>query len=194
MERVDDIPASEFDNIISELRSLFTKDTKPQTFGIVTRRSQLPDYSKLCAARPLLYKYILEFGEKYVKIPFTSITVNQNNSKRRNATAVFIVSFGNFTGGELEVLDGEYAGVYDIKYKPVITTFKYAIKEHKGERYSLTFYQSKKATGIPSASVVLHDGRYLFKRGDDIVYNTPCKKYLSGVIRKESREVVHSFW
>jgi len=184
------ISASEFADIISELKrqplSVNAYRNKAgsgrsQAFGVVGRRSLPPDYSRLCWLRPYLYKLLLEFATKHVKIPFTSITVNQNyaaapHKDKGNVGDSFLVAFGDYQGGDLELLEGNMKGIHDIRYKPLITDFSkvlHSVKGFTGDRYSLVFYTAKKSEGLPLPSVELLEGKYVFKRGGEVVKGLP---------------------
>jgi len=181
----------DFDLIVKELERQPIEVTKyrlksgvgrSQVFGVVNRRSVHPDYSRHCWKRPYLYKLILEFAEKFVDIPFNACTINQDykaaaHKDRGNVGDSFLVAFGDYIGGELEILEGPLKGLHDVKYKPVVTDFSavlHEVKDFLGHRYSLVFYKLDvqkrfKDTVIPSASVVQQDGKWFFKRGDQIV-------------------------
>jgi hypothetical protein len=212
MQRVDDIAPSEFLDIINELKRLSLPTNnyrnkagsgKSQTFGVVNRRSLEPDYSRLCWLRPLLYKHILDFAKKYVKIPFTSITLNQGyraaaHRDKGNIGDSLLVAFGDYSGGELELLEGEYSGVYDVKCKPLITDFQktlHSVKPFEGDRYSLVFYVARKSSGLPPPSVEFQNGKYVFMRGGIATLGLPhpLKGRKKGEIVKEEKEVSHSF-
>lgn len=152
---------------------------RSQAFGVVNRRCLPPDYSRQNWLRPYLYKLLLDFGQKYVPFEFNAITVNQNYqaSKHRdknNNGDSFLVAFGDYTGGELKIYEGDLSGTHDIKYKPIQADFSkiyHSVEPFTGERYSLVYYKfkSKRLVELPPASVVEKDGKYFFKRGDEII-------------------------
>jgi hypothetical protein len=156
---------------------------RSQTFGVVNRRCMPPDYSRHCWQRPYLYKLLLEFGKKFVTpagIPFTSITVNQNYlaSKHRdkgNVGPSYLVSFGPYTGGELQIFEGDLSGCHDVR-TPMVTDFSkvyHAVLPFTGDRYSLVYYVAKNSAGLPAPSVESVDGKLVFKRGDEVVRGLP---------------------
>jgi len=186
MFTTSEIPESEFSEIVKELErcplpvnNYRNKSGvgRSQTFGIVNRRCMPPDYSRLCWTRPYLYKLLLDFGAQNVKVPYTSITLNQDykaaaHRDKGNVGMSFLVAFGNFQGGELELLEGDCSGTYDINRKPITTDFSkvlHCVKEYAGNRYSLVYYTAKKSGHLPAASVIEQNGKYLFKRGDEII-------------------------
>jgi len=184
------IPAEEFAEIISELKrqplpiNAYRNKAgsgRSQAFGVVGRRSLAPDYSRLCWLRPYLYKLLLDFAAKWVTIPFTSITVNQSyaaapHKDKGNVGDSFLVAFGDYQGGELEVLEGDLKGMHNVRYTPLITDFSkvlHSVKEFTGDRYSLVFYTAKKSEDLPKPSVEVLEGKYVFKRGDEVVKGLP---------------------
>ena len=186
MFTTSEIPESEFSEIVKELERFplpvnnYRNKSgvgRSQTFGIVNRRCMPPDYSRLCWTRPYLYKLLLDFGAQNVKVPYTSITLTQDyreapHRDKGNVGMSFLVAFGNFEGGELEVLEGDCSGVYDINRKPITTELSkvlHCVKEYAGSRYSLVYYTAKKSGHLPAASVIEQNGKYLFKRGDEII-------------------------
>ena len=138
------------------------------------------DYSRNCWERPKLYGMLLEYAKKYVKVPFTSITVNQNycaapHYDKGNVGDSHIVAFGDYQGGELEIHEGARKGVYDVR-KPVITDFSkvlHSVREFTGTRYSLVFYTIKNAPPLPAPSVMFFMGKHWFKRGNKICTGLP---------------------
>ena len=204
------IDSAEFSDIILELQTKPISQNKyrnvagagrSQAFGVVGRRCLQPDYSRNCWTRPYLYHLLLEFGKKHVKIPYTSITVNQSykaaaHRDKGNISDSFLVAFGEYTGGELEVLEGCAKGVYDINRTPLVTDFSKAlhqVKDFQGDRYSLVYYVAKKSEGLPPASVRVEGGKYIFYRGEEAVKGLPHplkgRKRTLGNIIKEEKEV-----
>jgi len=153
---------------------------RSQAFGVVGRRCMPPDYSRLCWQRPYLYKLLLEYGAANVPCPFTSITVNMNyqataHRDRNNIGVSFLVGCGTYAGGELEILEGEMKGKYDIR-TPVITDFSkvlHAVLPFTGTRYSLVYYTANRSEGLPPPSTELIDGKWVFKRGDEVCRGLP---------------------
>jgi len=214
MIRTSEIPASEFSDILQELTRwplplntyrLKSGSGMTQTFGIVNRRCLPPDYSRLCWQRPQLYKMLIDFGSKHVSIPYTSITVNCDykalpHKDKGNIGLSYLVAFGNYEGGELQMLEGDDKGEYDIKHKGLIADFAatlHGVKEFKGNRYSLVFYTAKKSSHLPAPSVIIENGSYLFKRGDEIIttgLDHPLKgKKKALTFAREYKDVSHTF-
>lgn len=180
------IPEEAFAEILEELEKRplevnkyrnISGEGRSQAFGLVGRRCLPPDYSRQCWKRPLLYKLLLEFGKKHVPFEFTSITVNDNYlaSKHRdkgNSGDSFLVAFGSFTGGELKVHEGPLEGVHDIKNKALVTDFSkiyHSVEPFEGKRYSLVYYNLKNKVDVPPPSVIEQDGKFLFKRGEEVI-------------------------
>jgi hypothetical protein len=182
------IPAEAFADIQKELlrrplpMNLYRKkvaDGRSNVFGVVNRRSLPCDYSRLCWGRPYLYKLLLDFAEQYVKIPWTSITVNENylagpHQDRHNIGDSLLVGFGDYTGGELKVHTENHplSGLHDIKFKPLVMNFTehtHSVLPFTGNRFSLVFYtiDSFKLTPLPPASVKIEGEKYVFYRGDE---------------------------
>jgi hypothetical protein len=131
--------------------------------------------------RPLLYKLLLEFGAKYIPIPFTSITVNDcfraaPHRDKGNVGDSVVVAFGDYSkGGGLRMHEGVLEGVYDIKHAGIQADFSkttHSVEPFEGRRFSLVFYTASdkfgSAVALPPPSVALSDGKLVFKRGDEI--------------------------
>lgn len=188
-----DIPANAFSDIHTELlrQRLLVNPFRnvagvgrSQTFGVVNRRCLAPDYCRLCWARPYLYKLLLEFGATYVPFSFTSITVNDSyraapHRDKGNTGDSLVVAFGEYTGGDLRLHEGDDAGVYDIKHRGIVADFKatlHSVEPFEGRRFSLVFYniQHKRLVPLPPPSIVQNeDGKYAFKRGDEVCNGLP---------------------
>ena len=189
-----EIPEEAFSQILAELEkrplsvNRYRKkvgEGRSQAFGIVGRRSMPPDYSRNCWTRPYLYGLLLDFGRKYCSIPFTSITINQNykagqHRDRNNVGNSFLVSFGSFTGGELEIHEGDKKGVWDICRKPIIEDFSknlHSVKDFSGTRISLVFYTYHcpryPTPSFPPPSVRQEGKKWFFYRGDQKCLHLP---------------------
>ena len=185
---------------------------RSQAFGLVNRRNLPPDYSRNCWCRPYLYHLLLEFGKQYVDLSFNSITVNQNykaepHRDKNNKGDSYLVAFGSFSGGELEILEGDRTGVYNINRTPIKDDFSkilHSVKDFTGNRYSLVYYwfdNKRLPLDIPPASVKQEGDKYFFYRGDKKItrkeglpHNLKGRKVvkMTGII-KEMKEVVISF-
>lgn len=182
-----EIPPEAFDKIIQELERLPIRNNdyrviagkgRSQAFGIVNKRCMPPDFSRQCWKRPELYHHLLEFGKKYVTVPYNAITVNQNyqagkHYDKHNVGDSFLVSFGNFTGGRLLIHEGDLSGNHDIRHKPIVANFSqmlHSVEPFEGERYSLVFYNfhsERMKDPLPPPSVRVENGKYVFYRGEE---------------------------
>ena len=189
------IPQEEFSAILKELErkpvevNIWRKISgvgRSQAFGVVGRRCLAPDYSKNCWGRPYLYKLLLEFGDKHCPFPYNAITVNQNYQASRhrdknNVGDSFLVAFGSYTGGELEIFEGDLKGLHNINGSPIVADFStidHAVRPFEGSRYSLVFYTyaSKRwPVNLPPPSVksemVRGKEKWFFYRGDEKITN-----------------------
>ena len=181
------IDAAEFTDILQELLrqplpiNRYRRKVglgRSNTFGIVSRRCLSPDYSRLCWNRPLLYKHLLDFGQKFCPFPFTSITVNESfraglHYDKGNDGNSLLVGFGDYTNGELQIVGGDLSGNYNIQHRPLIcdfTTNLHQVLPFEGQRYSLVFYNIRRPVlgGIlPVPSVKKDDNKWFFYRGDE---------------------------
>lgn len=151
-----------------------TGSGKSQAFGLVNRRCLPPDYSRNNWKRAYLYKLLLDYADKYVKIPYNSITLNQDyragkHYDRHNRGDSYLVAFGSYTGGDLLIHEGDLSGNHNIYCKPIVADFSkmlHSVEHFTGHRYSLVYYQLDTDLTFPPPSVKLEDGKYYFYRGD----------------------------
>jgi hypothetical protein len=209
------IPEEAFSEIITELErqpieNLGNKGRscgkgRSAVFGVVNRRCLSADYSRNCWNRPYLYGLLLEFGKKYVPIPFNAITVNQNfkadkhRDKNNNGNS-FLVGFGDYQDGDLSILEGDLSGNWNVKYKPLITDFSkvfHKVEDFTGNRYSLVYYQyqrkDQKDLQLPPPSVRLDKplGKYFFYRGEEkITKKEGLSHPLKGRKNKKKSDIV----
>lgn len=149
---------------------------RSQTFGVVGRRCLPPDYSRMNWLRPYTYKLLCDFAAKHVTIPWNAITVNEDyqalpHYDRHNVGYSFLVAFGPYKGGELEIHEGPLKGVHNIKHDSIMCNFStvlHSVRPFEGKRFSLVFYMyDLKGKELPPASVKEENGEYYFYRGDD---------------------------
>ena len=180
-----EIPASAFLAIEQELlrqpiainRYRNTAGTgRSQTMGVVGRRCLKPDYSRQNWLRPYLFKLLLDFADNYVDLSWNAITINQNykagpHYDKNNVGDSYLVAFGNYTGGELEIHEGEASGLHNIRHKPIIKNFStilHSVKNFEGNRYSLVFYwYDLKGVTLPPCSVRQEGDKWYFYRGEE---------------------------
>lgn len=203
------IPSEAFNDILQELERKPLSVNKyrnkagegrSQAYGLVNRRSVPIDYSRQNWIRPKLYYHLVKFAEKYVDISYTSITVNQNyqamkHRDKGNEGVSYLVAFGNYTGGDLKIWEGDLSGNHNIRHRPIVAEFNkiyHSVEPFQGNRYSLVFYSLKKdkiPQDLPTQQVIFEDGKYFFKRGDKIMKatdhnsNHPLAKGNSGYMK-----------
>lgn len=151
---------------------------RSQCFGIVGKRCLPPDLSRQSWKNAYLHHLLMEYARENIKIPFTSIQVNQNmtcasHKDKGNIGISAIVAFGDYEGGEL-VVEGVK---HDIKNK--IFLFDGSLQEHytapfTGTRYSLVYHtiapQTRFGMRVPSIAEyepVLDDGKWKIRRVSD---------------------------
>ena len=185
------IPPEAFTPILKELERrpltinnyrMKSGEGRSQCFGVVNKRCQPPDYSRQCWLRPLLYKLLLDFADKYVDISWNACTVNQNykakpHYDKGNEGVSYLIGFGEYEGGNLLIYEGDLSGEHNIRHRPLITDFStvlHSVTPWTGNRVSLVFYWLKATPpGLPPPSVVLQDGVWVFKRGDEVCRGLP---------------------
>ena len=138
---------------------------RSQAFGVIRRWSYRPWLSRNTWMRPILWKLLLAFAESFVTIEWDAIQVNDNyqsapHRDKGNCGVSYIVSFGDFTGGEL-VVEGN---TYDIRHRAFLfngSELLHRTNPWSGSRYSLVFYRIEWPNKWPIYSVtcrVLEDG------------------------------------
>ena len=203
------IPKEAFSAIIAELERKPLVENRyrnksgvgrSQAFGVVNKRCMPPDYSRQNWLRPYLYKCLCDFAETYVDISWNAITLNQNyraekHRDKGNQGISYLVSFGDFTGGQLRIHEGELEGLHDIDRKPIRADFSkiyHSVEEFSGNRYSLVFYtlKTKKPLDLPPGSVEKEGDEWVFKRGGVICKGLPHPLRKEGLtIKKELTRV-----
>jgi hypothetical protein len=116
-------------------------------FGTVRGRySGKIDLSAMSKKFPEIYEEIIRIGKEIVPFEFETIQLNHNltcpkHKDKNNITPSVLVSFGEYTGGNI-VVEGE---IYDAKNTPII--FNGSLLEHwntpdlEGNKYSLVFFK-----------------------------------------------------
>jgi hypothetical protein len=207
------IPKEAFTEIIKELERqpipenryrVTSGQGRSQAFGLTNRRCLPPDYSRNCWSRPLLYKHLLDFASTYVDLSYNAITLNQDyqalpHRDKGNKGDSYLVAFGDYTGGELNILEGDLSGNHNICHNPIITDFSkvlHSVSNFTGHRYSLVYYTLKKEVNLPPPSVRFENNKYYFYRGGEKITRAkglphplrkikPSKeKKLSGIIKE----------
>jgi hypothetical protein len=149
---------------------------RTQSFGVVGRRCLKPDYSRQNWFRPYLFKLLQDFADQYVDISWNAVTVNQNyragpHYDKHNVGDSFLVAFGEYTHGELEIHEGEYLGLHNVRHKPIKMDFSkvlHSVKNFEGNRFSLVFYwYDLRGATLPPCSVREENGKWEFYRGEE---------------------------
>jgi hypothetical protein len=117
-------------------------------FGMVYKRCNRYGYSRQNAKHPELWKMIMEYAEKHVKIPWCGVQVNQNyrcqaHKDVGNYGESYIVGFGAYTGGDLILWKNGKDIHHDIQYKPLLfngSQITHSTQRWLGTRYSLVFF------------------------------------------------------
>lgn len=149
---------------------------RSQAFGVVGRRCLKPDYSRQNWLRPYTLSLLKEFADQYVDISWNAITVNMDykaapHYDKNNVGESYLVAFGNYTGGELEIHEGSSLGFWNIRHKPIKMDFSkvlHSVRDFEGQRISLVFYwYDLRGVELPPWSVRYENGKYFFYRGDE---------------------------
>lgn len=161
-------------------QSRFKKSTgygRSCAFGFIRKRSYKPGVSALNVKKPKIWKAIKEFADS-TGFEYDSVQVNQNcvcgkHRDKKNVGISYLVSFGDYTGGELMVEDVEY----DCNMKPIV--FNGAELEHwnnelQGSKWSIVLFK----TTIPT--------RFLKDFPED--WRT-CKEYVDMKLQYSSQEL-----
>jgi hypothetical protein len=155
-------PFSEF----AELEQLFSKTTFPHnterfkgleknrclTFGIIKNRiTKKIEPSVISMKKPEIYSKLIEIGNKICPFKFTTIHVNKNVVSPRhkdslvNKSPSVIVSFGDYTGGEL-LIEEDKVNIYNCKNHPLLFDgrhfFHWNNPIDSGIKYSIIFYNA----------------------------------------------------
>ena len=156
--RMTEVPEECFRDIITELQRQPLPMNKYRdkagagrsaAFGFVNRRSAPVDISRLCWLRPALFKMLLDLGQRICPFEFDAITLNQNyraapHRDKGNVGESFVVAFGDYQEGELQILEGDLSGTYGIRHQPVLfdgSKYLHSVRPWTGDRYSLVFYK-----------------------------------------------------
>ena len=132
---------------------------KSQAFGVIRRWSYRPWLSRNTWMRPRLWQLLQEWGAAHLPAGFTydAIQVNVDfqskaHKDKGNLGDSYIVGFGDYTGGELNVSEA----AHDIRHRGHL--FNGAREWHwtspwQGTRYSLVFFSIEWPAKFPRYSV-----------------------------------------
>lgn len=103
--------------------------------------------SRWNARRPALWNLIKHFGAT-IPIVYDSVQINENavcgkHTDKNNVGLSYIVSLGDFTGGDLHIETPEGERVFNCKRAPLVFdgSMIHWNTPHEGNKYSLVFYQ-----------------------------------------------------
>jgi hypothetical protein len=144
-----------------------------QAFGVIRRWSYRPWVSRQCWLRPELWKMLQHFASNHVTIPWDAVQVNCNyeskpHKDKGNQGDSYIISFGEYTGGELVVDVSGEEKVIDTRLRghhfngSKLTHWNKPITS--GTKFSLVFFRIEyprfwpQEKGIPTTKVIGKDG------------------------------------
>lgn len=121
---------------------------RSQAFGIIRRWSYRPHLSRNTWMRPKLWQLLLDYAAKHVAIPWDGCTVNDSylsapHRDKGNQGQSYTISFGDFTGGELCLEQGDSHVAIDTKNKGYLfdgSTQTHWTAPFEGRRFCLVFY------------------------------------------------------
>ena len=174
-----DIQQEAFDAILHEISSDHSLKEKQSgrslTFGIINRRNTGADYSRNNWLRGSLYAKLLEFGEKYVTVPFDTVSVsfggtNQFHKLKNSKGLSFVTATGNYTGGEMTV-GGDVSGNISLFHRGFtadLSKAQFKLNDFTGERIVLMYYKfyCKKHRDLPKWDLRQEKGEWIFYRGE----------------------------
>lgn len=103
---------------------------------------------------PELYKRLINFGKEQVPFVFDGIQLNNNyqclpHKDKNNILESFLVGFGDYTGGEINIkISEDQTEKIDTKLQPIL--FDGSLLEHwndpiQGNKYSLVYFRNREA-------------------------------------------------
>ena len=145
---------SDFDEIVAELKRkpiAVNHDRRvagagrSQAFGVIRRWSYRPWLSRNTWQRPELWKCLLDFAAKFDITDWDAIQINENyksapHRDNGNSGLSYIVAFGDYTGGLLNIEGTEY----DIRHRGILfngSECTHSTTDFTGNRYSLVFFK-----------------------------------------------------
>lgn len=139
---------------------------RSQAFGLIRRWSYRPWISRNTWMRPELWAALLNFANLHVTVPWDAIQVNDNYASkphrdRGNQGESYIVGFGDYTGGNLNV-EGTSHNIRHRGYTFNGANLLHHTEEWTGHRYSLVFFciewPRKFQPGYAVSSRMVEDG------------------------------------
>jgi len=164
---------------------------KSQAFGVIRRWSYRPWLSRCTWMRPELWAALQAFAAKHVPIQWDAVQVNDNYSSaphtdKGNRGDSYIVAFGDFTGGALNV-SGD---TVDIRHRGYLfngSQLRHWTEPWTGQRYSLVFFQIEWPAKFPHYTVtsrLVEDGTECIDSYDDSVVVLNRKGHVARVVRQ----------
>ena len=131
-------------------------DGRSQAWGLVRKRSLAPDLSRQSWLDAKLHHLLMEFGEKHVPIPFTSIQVNDSfvcapHKDVGNEGLSYIIGFGEYTGGLLKLHLEPTPVEIDIRVPHLFngSEILHSTTPFEGKRYSLVYHTVRAPEHFP---------------------------------------------
>jgi hypothetical protein len=168
---------------------------RSQAFGIIRRWSYRPWVSRNCWLRPELWETLQAFAAKHVHISWDAVQVNDSyqsapHRDKGNCGESFIVSFGDYTGGELVIDVSGTEQVINTRFRGHHFNGSKLLHWNKpieGQKFSLVFFKIEYPTfwpqekGIPSSHVIDKDGKkwLCIEDCDGAVYHIRAKEFIT---------------
>jgi hypothetical protein len=152
-------------------------DGKSQCFGLVNKRCLETDISRQSWCDAKLHHLLMEFAEKYVTVPFTSVQVNEDfncapHYDTNNIGNSYIVAFGQFEGGNLKLCLSETdTREIDVRVPILFDGSKilHSTTPFTGKRYSIVYHTVKPRFPL---RVSLAQYKAIEKDGKWVIQNT----------------------
>lgn len=155
---VGEVPASDLQDLQLELtaRQLYINPDRmrsgrgrSQAFGVIRRWSYRPWISRNCWLRPELWRMLLQFAAKHVPVEWDAVQVNDNYESKPhkdvgNRGDSYIVSFGNYVGGELVLDISGQEQIFDANRRGHLfngSKIRHWNKPIVGRKFSLVFFK-----------------------------------------------------
>lgn len=201
---VGDVPAADVAPIQTEIerKQIYINPDRygsgrgrTQAFGVIRRWSYRPWVSRNCWLRPELWQALLDFAAKHVHIPWDAVQVNQGYESKPhrdvgNRGDSYIISFGDYTGGELVVDVSGEEQVVDTRLRGHLfngSKLRHWNRPIAGTKFSLVFFSIEypkfwpESRGKPTITTVTDDGQVWVKIEDcdGAVYRARGTKWIT---------------
>jgi len=163
-----------------------------QSFGVIRRWSYRPWLSRNTWMRPVLWKLLLDFAEKFNITGWDAIQVNENykSAPHRdvgNCGMSYIVAFGDYTGGDLDVSGTKY----NIRHRGHLfngSELTHSTDDFIGNRYALVFFNivfpAKFQPGYAISCRIVDDGLEVSDGYNDSVIVLNKKGHIVRTVRE----------